>query len=168
MVNRNAPDFLIEDATIRWRNFTGVEKKYNREGDRNFHAVLDREDLLALVPQLQEDGWNLTFDKRDPDEQEDGWEPRHPSIEVAVRYDKGKPPKIVVISSSGHVELKESTVEMLDWADIAKIDLIIHPSYWNVSGGEGLKGYLKTMFVTINEDELERKYAAMFMDEDDE
>ena len=162
MANRNAPDLLIEDCTIRWRNFTGVEKKYNRPGDRNFHAVLDREDLLELVPQLEEDGWNLTFDNRNPEDQEEGWEPRHPSIECAVRYDKGKPPKIVTITSAGPTELKEATVESLDWADIAKIDLIIHPSWYDVNGREGLKAYVKTMFVTINEDELEKKYAHLY------
>lgn len=162
MANRNAPDLLIEDATIRWRNFSGVEKKYNREGDRNFHVVLDRPDLKDLIPQLEADGWNITYDKRDPGEFDDGFELRDPSIECAVRYDRGKPPKIVTITSSGPVELKEATVESLDWADIAKIDLIVHPSWYDVSGREGLKAYVKTMFVTINEDELEKKYAHLF------
>ena len=39
------------------------------------------------------------------------------------------------------------------------MDLILNPYEWAVNGKTGVKAYLKSIFVTIQEDELERKYA---------
>jgi hypothetical protein len=48
---------------------------------------------------------------------------------------------------------------MLDYADIKTIDVMLNPYEWEVNGNTGVKAYLKTAFVTLNEDELELKYA---------
>jgi hypothetical protein len=57
------------------------------------------------------------------------------------------------------VELGEDECILLDWADILTVDLIIRPYHWNVNGRTGVKAYLKSIFVVINEDYLELKYA---------
>ena len=64
-----------------------------------------------------------------------------------------------MITSRGGTPLNEEDVEILDWADISNVDLIVRPYEWAVSGKTGVKAYLKSIFVTINEDELELKYA---------
>ena len=66
--------------------------------------------------------------------------------------------KIVMMTKRGKTELDETSVSNLDWADIEKADIAINPYHYNVSGREGVKAYLKTMYVTIVEDEFEDRY----------
>ena len=48
---------------------------------------------------------------------------------------------------------------MVDLADMKNVDVLINPFEWNVNGNTGVKAYLKSIFITLNEDELELKYA---------
>ena len=139
----------IENAQVQFRNFTGKEGKYNREGDRNFVVFLDPEDAEPLA----KDGWLIKELKpRDPGD--------HPQQYLPVKVAYGNyPPKIVVITDAGQKILDEDTVHILDWAEFANVDMIINPYNWEVSGDTGVKAYLKTMYVTIVEDEIEKKYA---------
>ena len=140
----------IEDARIIFRNFAGKEGQFNREGDRNFAVLLEPE----LSEAMGQDGWNIKILKA----REEDDEPQ-PYIQVSVSFGKGRPPRVVMISSRGRTNLSHDEVEILDWADIKKVDLILNPYEWAVSGNTGVKAYLKSLFVTINEDELDLKYA---------
>lgn len=141
--------FQVDDAQIIFRNFSGREDKYNREGDRNFSVILDEEAALQMLA----DGWNVKYlaarEEGDADT---------PYIQVAVGY-KNRPPRVVLISSAGRTNLDEDSVATLDWVSILKADLIARAYQWEVNGKGGIKAYLQTMFVTIDEDELERRYA---------
>ena len=145
----DAKTFMVEDAKIIYRNFSGVEGQYNRQGDRNFSVIVDQK----VADKLIKDGWNVKYTK--PRDEED--EPV-PFVPVSVNFNN-RPPRVNMLTSVGRTILTEETVDILDWADIAMIDLIVRGYDWDVNGKSGTKGYLQSMFVTIEEDELERKYA---------
>ena len=145
---------LMEGVRIIFRNFSGKEGQYNREGDRNFGVILPEDIAEAMLA----DGWNIKYLKpREEDEEET----ETPWLAVSVNYDKGRPPAIFQITSRGRTALDEKTVENLDWADITNVDLIVRPYFWEVSGRSGIKAYLQSMYVTIEEDPLQRKYAEL-------
>lgn len=145
----DAKTFMIEDARIIFRNFTGREDKYNREGDRNFAVVLPED----VAEQMSKDGWNVRY----LDPREEGDEPT-PYISVAVNFNN-RPPRVVLLTSTTRTQLDERSVEVLDWSDIRTADLIARGYDWTVNGKSGTKAYLQSLFVTIEEDALERKYA---------
>lgn len=142
---------MIEEARLIYKNFEGKEGPYNAKGSRNFGVILAPE--LAEV--MAQDGWNVkTLKPREDDEEgiETPWLP------VALRFDVF-PPRVVLITSRNRQHLDGDNIEVLDWANIIKCDIIVRPYEYNVRGETGIKAYLKTMFVTIEEDELEAKYA---------
>lgn len=134
----------------------GKEGQYNRAGDRNF-AVIIPDDKLAK--DMLKDGWNVRY----LEPREEGDEPT-PYISVAVNFNN-RPPRIVMLTSRARTNLTEDTVEVLDWANIQSVDVICRAYEWTVNGKSGIKAYLQSLFVTIEEDYLERKYADKFAEE---
>lgn len=146
---RDDKNVIMEDVRIIFRNFKGKEGQYNREGDRNFSVLLD--DKVAKA--MDADGWNVKWLKaREEGDKDQAY------LQVAVNF-KGRPPHIVMITSRGRNNLNEGEVEVLDWVDIQTVDLIVRPYEWVVNGKTGTKAYLQSIFVTIDEDPLELKYA---------
>lgn len=144
--------FTVEKAQIIFPNFSGREDQYNREGNRNFSILLDPD----IADQLAADGWNVKTLKV----REEGDEPQ-PYITIAVSY-KIRPPQITLITSTGRKMITEDMVEALDGMEFSNVDLICIASHWSRPNGDsGIKAYLKTMFLTLEEDELQRKYAKM-------
>lgn len=144
---------LMEGVRIIFRNFSGREGQYNREGDRNFAVLLDEK----VAHDMAEDNWNVKWLR--PRGDEEGEAPQA-YLPISVNF-KGRPPRIVVITSRGRNNLDESQVEMLDWVDIINVDLIVRPYEWTVNNKSGVKAYLQSIYVTIEEDPLEIKYAQM-------
>lgn len=144
---------VMEGVRIIFRNFSGKEGQYNRDGDRNFAVLLDE----TVANAMSEDNWNVKWLKpREGDEEE---EPQA-YLPVSVNF-KGRPPRIVLITSRGRTNIDESSVEMLDWADIINVDLIVRPYEWTVNNKSGIKAYLQSIYVTIDEDPLEVKYSEL-------
>lgn len=142
---------VIEDARIIFRNFSGAEGRFNAKGKRNFNVLLDDDTADAML----RDGWNIKY--LQPRLEEEDAKPQ-PRLEVTVHYGSGQPPRVVMITSKGKTSLDESMLPILDWAEIDNVDMILRPYEWEVSGKTGVKAYLKSIYVTIREDELERKY----------
>lgn len=146
---QEAKTFMIEDGQIIFRNFAGREGQFNPAGNRNFSVILDQKTAKAMLA----DGWNVRY--LEPREEGDE---ETPYIPVAVNFNNW-PPRIVMMTSRARTNLGPDEVEVLDWANIEKVDLLCRAYEWTVNGKSGIKAYLKTLFVTIEEDYLERKYA---------
>ena len=61
-------------------------------------------------------------------------------------------------TSKGDTILKEDMVSILDSVDIKQFDCVIRPYDHNSGMGTGRTAYLKTAYVTIDEDPLMMKY----------
>lgn len=149
MAGKRVDNIIIENAKLIFKNFSGKESAYNRAGNRNFCVVIDDPEQAQ---RLAGDGWNIkTLSSRDGEEDDSHY------LQVAVNFDN-IPPKIVMVTENADVELDGNTVNELDYADIANVDLIIRPYNWEVNGKTGVKAYLRTMYVTIREDPFAKKY----------
>lgn len=152
MAIRKIPNITFEDAHIMYRNLAGLPTKFKPAGGiRDFTLLLDEDTALAML----DDGWNVKYLK--PREDVEDSEPR-PYVKVFAQYVKF-PPRIVLINSRGKTVLTEDNINIIDFAEIEKIDLIIRPYNWEVNGNTGVKALVKSMYVTLAEDELELKYA---------
>ncbi|MBO7732444.1 MAG: hypothetical protein J6S67_07820 [Methanobrevibacter sp.] len=146
-------NITIEGAKLIFRNFSGKITDFNRSGQRNFCVILDDE----LAAKLEADGWSVKYRKPREDDPE---QYRTPFLPVKVQFGM-YPPKVVLITSRGKKELNEDTVGQLDWARIVNADVQIRPYNYPAMQGrpEGVSAYLKQLYVTIQEDPLESKYA---------
>lgn len=152
-VNEN---LVIENARLLFRNFSGRESKYNRAGPAELLRLHRR---CPQTPQkLIDDGWNVRV--RPP--REDGEEPRY-YIQVAISFEN-IPPTVYMITKRKKVKLDEESIDTLDFAEIRNVDLTIRPYNWVIQEGtknekSGVKAYLRSLYVVIEEDEFAEKYA---------
>ena len=144
---------LVENAEFMFRpEFTGEKHKYNPNGIRRFTIRIDDEEL---VEQLRDDGWTVKS-KVYEDEVAN-------FIEVVIRFDSSyalrHPPKAYIQTSRNRRELTEETLHELDEIEIKNVDITINAVPWEFNGNTGVKGYMKNMYVTMEEDEWAWKYA---------
>lgn len=151
--DRRIPKITFENARIMFKNFSGAEGQFNVKGNRNFALALDPE----IATQMTEDGWNVKQLKP----REEGDQPQD-YIQVSIKYPENpsiKPPKVVMVTSRGRNQLDEDELMLVDYANILNVDLIIRPYQWEFNGKSGVKAMLDSIFITIEEDALELKYA---------
>lgn len=150
---------VMEGVRLIFRNFTGKEGPYNQEGARNFGVILPENIAEAMAA----DGWNVKRLNPSEEEKEEGIETGPPWLPVKINYERGRPPKIILVTDEGRKRtiLDEETINDLDWVEIINVDLIVRPYHYDVGGRTGVAAYVQTMYVTIEEDPLDRKYSEM-------
>ena len=151
-------NIVIENAQIlgrSYRNFSGAPKRWTPKGQKapcTFGMALTPE----LVEVFEDKGVTVNYTKPYDDAPED-WEPL-PFINVTARFDNW-PPLISMITSRGQTHLDEDSVSLLDYAEIISADVTVNISHWEARGETGAKVYLNRLYVTIEEDPLDIKYA---------
>ena len=148
MAYKKTNNIMIENARLIFKNFSGEESKFNRAGNKNFCVVLDHD----MADDLAAEGWNIKYLRP----REDGEEPT-PYLQVTVAYGN-IPPKVIMIAGRNKTPLDSVSIGTLDYAEIANVDLVIRPYNWEVNGKQGIKAYLKTMYVEIEQDAFASKY----------
>lgn len=146
------PQLTLEGRRILFRNLAGAPDRFDpKGGKRTFSVVLEVDE----GERMKADGWNIKF--REPYEEGD---PAIATLKVNVKYGgKGRPPRVMLVTAKNKTPLDETTVDSLDWADITNVDMVIRPWHYDINGSQGIAAYLVSMWVTINQDPLEAKYA---------
>lgn len=140
----------IDNARIIFKNFTGKDDKFGREGDRSFSIVIEDD---ALAEQLANDGWNVKpLTPRDPDEKVNHF------IKVKISF-RVRPPKIWLLTNHKRTLLDEDTIATLQYARIENADVVVSPWRWEVNGKTGIAAYLQMLYVKIEDDPFADKYA---------
>jgi len=153
MPNRVEGQVTCRDAKIIFRNFRGKETEFNAKGSRNFCVILEP----AVAEAMAADGWNIKLTKI----REEGDIPE-PYVQVKVGDpERGREANIQLITSRGRTRLGYEDCDILDYSEIVKVDLIFTPYNWEKGSTRGVSAYLKSMYVTIEEDELEQEYNSL-------
>jgi hypothetical protein len=164
MARKNGPaDVTIRGAAgnqLIFRNFEGAAGKFNNAGDRNFCLIIDDE----LAQELQANGFNIKRTKARDDYDS------VPYIKIRVAYtykdgtDNQNPPKIFKIDSTGMRMLDKSQVKFLDGARIKNVDLEFSANGYidRETGETRYSAYLKSLYATVEESDLEREYNERF------
>lgn len=145
----------INDAELIFRNFAGEARKFNPAGQRNFCIKLPDD----VAEQMTRDGWTGV---KHLAPKEEGDTPQA-FIKVKVNYGSARPPRAVLVTSRNKTSLGEREIDMFDVADIKKVDVRISPFRREDpdTGDVTVTAYLKTIYLTINEDDLDLMYAGV-------
>ena len=133
------------------KNFSGKKGVYfNSTGNPEFACVLPPE----LAEMMKAAGWNVKQFKAKP---EDEGEPDF-FIKVKIGVN-GRPPRMVMINSAGRLDIDVYGCQVFDYVRAKNVDITLRPYEYEFQGNTGISAYLNSLFVTVEEDELDRKYA---------
>lgn len=145
-----AKKVTIEGTKLMFRNFAGAKTQYNREGDRNFHVVIDKD----TADKMDKDDWFIKIN-----------EPKNEGDEVKytvkVRIGENDEPSVYVIGENKKpVRFNKGQFKRIDRLNIVDVDVVFHQaaSTFEYHGREYHSAYLDKIFINILEDDLDKKY----------
>lgn len=144
----NQGQLVVEDAKIIYKHFAGLADDFHREGERDFSLRLDNEDVAM---KMADDGWNVKEKTL-----EDGTKYWHVKVKISYKF---QAPKVYIVKKDKSIPLDESTIGTLDHAEIIRADVVVDPSVWSVRGETGVTGYLRSLYVRIQEDPFAERYS---------
>lgn len=145
MVRDNIVIENIPGSCIKFKNFRGLEQRYNPAGSRNFSLEIDD---IDFAHKLEDDGWTIKWDTK---EREDGHQ-YPPTLKVKVKFGD-YPPRIMMEQAGNKVWLNEDTVGDLDNMEIIDIKAIeIRPYNYDINGSVGTAAYLDKLRVEVARD----------------
>ena len=155
----------LESPKIFMTNFAGVPSNNNPQGHRQFAMEIPTQEMADA---MKAEGWSVWYTK----ESERYGEPR-PCITVEMRYHHEKDleylnPKIYKCTRNNPrgTLLTEDLLGDLENDEIEDIVLWINPSHWSVNGKEGIKAYVHSMWVKVEDDDPTKKFWDYIDDEE--
>lgn len=155
MANRRV--LKVESPEIFMVNFAGRVTDNNPKGHRQFAWKIPTPEMAEA---MKEEGWAVWYTK----ESERYGEPA-PCITVEMRWHNTKElehlnPKIYRCTRKHPtgVLLTEDLVPDLERDEIQDIVLWINPSHWTVNGKSGIKAYVDSMWVKVEDNDPTDKF----------
>lgn len=148
----------LRGVRLRSRNFRGEVKDFNERGNRNVLVVLGKDNardlgfdnLTDMYNVLKADNWNIKrFNVTEDNDDPDCFIPAN-----AVYFEKEKSMIFMKTARGKGRLLTEDSVAILDGAEIENVDVILNKHYYNSHGREGYNTRIKSMEVTIIEDDI--------------
>lgn len=153
-------DFVIKNAIIYSKNFDGHAAGTMPAGIRSICVILDNAEQAEA---MKADGWNVKQTRPDDDGNFGYYLP------LSIRFDK-KPPEIWTKTENGvTTQIFEDTVDELQHAQIAKMDIKVHgAAKYDQKGEFMVKAYVNTMYITLKKDELADEFFGVSENVDNE
>ena len=158
-MKREKKELIFEDAEVLFPNFRGLPSEYNRAGDRNFNVVIRPSEYDPDM--LQEEGWNVKVKTPKVNEGDSYY-----FLPVAVSFHpEGSGleflnPKVHLVMGEKMIDIGEDEIGQLDTIDAKCIDIIVSAGkpYDKRDGTEGVKAWLKEIYVVVDPNPLADKY----------
>lgn len=147
----------FHNVELRRRNFSGVKDDFNERGNRQVLIVVGKQhaydlgfdSVTDMFNALKADDWKVKrFNATDENNDPDMYFPA-----TAVYYDRDKSSIFMKTGRNSRL-LTEQTVGLLDSADIENTDVILSKHYYDSHGKQGYNVRIKSMEVTVIEDEI--------------
>lgn len=145
------PSVTIEGAEIIYHRWAGTVNEWNKEGKKSVSIYIPDELLDVMI----RDGWHINY----TDPNDEGETPRA-FINCKINFSQ-RPPRVIMVTKEKMIPLTDKSIGMLDDAEIINLDVTLIGNPWE----RGISCYLQKAYVTIQEDELDKKYGYGWVDE---